>query len=42
MEFQLTPVRRKEPELMPWVDEFRAATGPRPLVYVADGKLISL
>ena len=42
MEFQLAPVRRKEPERMPWVDEFRAATGPRPLVYVADGKMITL
>lgn len=40
MEFQLAPVRRKEPEIMPWVDEFRAAAGPQPLVYVADGKVI--
>ena len=42
MEFQLAPVRRKEPERMPWVDEFRAATGPRPLIYVADGKMITV
>ncbi len=42
MEFQLTPVRRKQPEIMPWVDQFRAATGPRPLVYVADGKMIQV
>jgi hypothetical protein len=42
MEFQLAPVRRKRPEIMPWVDEFRATTGPRPLVYVADGKMITL
>ena len=42
MEFQLAPVRRKVPAQMPWVDEFRAATGPRPLVYVADGKMITL
>jgi hypothetical protein len=40
MEFQLMPVRRKAPELMPWVDEFRAAAGAPPLVYVADGKVI--
>jgi len=40
MEFQLRPVRRKVPELMPWVDEFRAAAGAPPLVYVADGKMI--
>ena len=31
-----------QPESMPWVDEHRAATGPRPLVYVADGKIIPL
>ena len=40
MEFQLAPVRRKEPEVMPWVDEFRAATGNHRLIYVADGKVI--
>jgi len=41
MEFQLEPVRRPKPEVMPWVDEHRArAGGPRPLVYVADGRMI--
>jgi ectoine hydroxylase-related dioxygenase (phytanoyl-CoA dioxygenase family) len=40
MEFQLAPIRRVEPERMPWVDEFRAATGERPLVYVADGRIV--
>ncbi len=41
MEFQLAPVRRKVPEIMPWVDEHRAAAGgAKPLVYVADGKMI--
>ena len=42
MEFQVKPVRRKEPVAMPWVDEFRAAAGTPPLVYVADGKMIRL
>jgi hypothetical protein len=42
MEFQIRPRRRAVPEVMPWVDENRAVTGPRPLVYVADGKMISL
>lgn len=42
MEFQLKPVRRQKPETMPWVDEFRAASGDRALVYVADGKVIAL
>jgi len=42
MEFQLAPVRRQKPESMPWVEEFRVASGPRPLVYVADGKIIAL
>jgi hypothetical protein len=42
MEFQIAPVRRSQPEIMPWVDEFRAAAGTRPLVYVADGKMISV
>jgi ectoine hydroxylase-related dioxygenase (phytanoyl-CoA dioxygenase family) len=40
MEFQLTPVRRKEPKRMPWVDEHRAAVGTRPIVHVADGKVV--
>jgi hypothetical protein len=40
MEFQRAPVRRAVPEIMPWVDEFRAATGARPLLYVADGQVI--
>jgi hypothetical protein len=43
MEFQLAPKRRAVPEIMPWVDEFRAATGgARPFVYVADGKMIRI
>jgi hypothetical protein len=42
MEFQLAPVRRQKPETMPWVDEFRAASGERALIYVADGKVIAL
>ena len=41
MEFQLAPKRRAVPEIMPWVDEYRFATGGvRPLVYVADGEMI--
>ncbi len=41
MEFQVSPVMRDVPEIMPWVDEFRAATGgKRNLVYVADGKMV--
>jgi hypothetical protein len=39
IEFQLKPVRRAVPEVMPWVDEHRAAAGAPPLVYVADGKM---
>ena len=39
MEFQLTPVRRTVPEVMPWVDEHRAAAGVQPLVHVGDGKV---
>ena len=42
MEFQLAPVRRAEPRAMPWVDEFRAAVGQRPLFYVADGEMIEV
>ena len=42
MEFQLKPVRRKVPEKMPWVDQFRSATRPRPHVYVTDGEMIPL
>jgi hypothetical protein len=43
MEFQLKPVRRPVPEIMPWVDQHRAATGgPRPAVYVADGTISPL
>lgn len=42
MEFQVTPVRRAVPEVMPWVDEHRAAVGTHPLVYVADGKMITV
>lgn len=39
VEFQLRPIRRAEPEKMPWVDELRTATGPQPLLYVADGEV---
>lgn len=42
MEFQLVPVRREEPVPMPWIEEFRAAVGPRPLIYVADGKVVEV
>lgn len=43
MEFQLKPVRRKEPERMPWVDEHRAAVGRvNPPVHVADGQFHTL
>lgn len=42
VEFQITPVRRETPEHMPWVDEFRAAVGTRPLVYVADGQVMEV
>lgn len=42
VEFQLAPVWRDEPRKMPWVDEARAATGPRPHIYVADGRVIQL
>jgi hypothetical protein len=39
MEFQVDPVRRAVPEVMPWVDEHRAAAGTQPLTHVADGKV---
>jgi hypothetical protein len=39
MEFQLQPVRRAVPEVMPWVDEHRAAVGTAPLTWVADGRV---
>jgi ectoine hydroxylase-related dioxygenase (phytanoyl-CoA dioxygenase family) len=42
MEFQLTPVRRAEPAVMPWVDEHRAKAGVRPPVHVADGKVVQI
>ena len=42
MEFQLAPVRRAAPRVMPWVDELRAAVGQRPLFYVADGEMIEV
>jgi len=42
MEFQCAPVRRAVPEKMPWVDERRAVVGTPPLVYVADGKFVSV
>jgi ectoine hydroxylase-related dioxygenase (phytanoyl-CoA dioxygenase family) len=48
-EFQINPVRRKVPAVMPWVDEFRKASGGRTvakvseeLMYVADGKVIHI
>jgi len=40
MEFQLIPVRREIPEVMPWIDEHRARIGPQPLSYVADGRVV--
>ncbi|HEY6599396.1 MAG TPA: phytanoyl-CoA dioxygenase family protein, partial [Pseudomonadales bacterium] len=37
MEFQITPVRRKQPANMPWMEEYRRATGgPHKLIHVAD------
>jgi ectoine hydroxylase-related dioxygenase (phytanoyl-CoA dioxygenase family) len=40
MEFQIAPVRREIPFDMPWMHEFRNATGgKRPLVHVADGRI---
>jgi hypothetical protein len=39
-EFQLTPVLRKTPADMPWMDAHRARIGPQPLSYVADGKFV--
>jgi len=32
-------VRRAAPEVMPWVDEHRAAAGVQPLVHFGDGKI---
>jgi ectoine hydroxylase-related dioxygenase (phytanoyl-CoA dioxygenase family) len=42
MEFEIKPMRRKQPRSMPWVDEKRAVIGSGPLTYVADGKVINL
>ena len=43
MEFQITPVRRSTPVSMPWMDEFRKATGgPHKLIHVADGRISEL
>ena len=39
MEFQITPVRRPVPAIMPWVDEHRARAGTHPIMHVADGKM---
>ena len=40
MEFQITPVRRSKPVSMPWMDEFRKATGGGDKIYhVADGRI---
>ncbi len=43
MEFQVRPTRRAVPEVMPWVEQHRAAVGgPKPAVYVHDGKIEAL
>lgn len=43
MEFQITPVRRKAPQIMPWMEEFRRATGgPHKLIHVADGRVTEI
>jgi hypothetical protein len=43
MEFQLKPVRRAEPAVMPWIEQHRAAIGgARPPVYAADGHISRL
>ncbi|HEY0649723.1 phytanoyl-CoA dioxygenase family protein [Phenylobacterium sp.] len=43
MEFQLKPVRRAQPERMPWVDEHRAAIGGAgPTLYIHDGRITRL
>ncbi|HZZ90801.1 MAG TPA: phytanoyl-CoA dioxygenase family protein [Caulobacteraceae bacterium] len=43
MEFQLTPVRRETPAIMPWVEEHRRAVGRvDPAMHVADGKIYQL
>lgn len=42
VEFQLAPTRRAVAQSMPWVDELRAASGSRPLTYVADGEMIEI
>jgi ectoine hydroxylase-related dioxygenase (phytanoyl-CoA dioxygenase family) len=43
MEFQITPVRRKTPVDMPWMEQFRKATGgPQKLMHVADGRVSQL
>jgi ectoine hydroxylase-related dioxygenase (phytanoyl-CoA dioxygenase family) len=41
MEFQLHPVRREKPKVMPWVDAYRAAAGDKaPLMHIMDGKVV--
>lgn len=43
MEFQIQPVRRETPAVMPWVDAHRAAVGGgKNPTYVADGKVYAL
>ena len=43
MEFQITPVRRKTPVDMPWMEQFRKATGgPHKLMHIADGRVSEL
>jgi len=44
MEFQVTPVRREQPLDMPWMEQFRRATGEssRRIMHVADGVISRL
>jgi hypothetical protein len=42
MEFQIRPVRRQVPEVMPWVEERRAVVGRSSPMYVADGVMSPL
>jgi len=42
MEFQVTPVRRERPLDMPWMEQFREATGSRKIFHVADGVISEL
>ena len=41
MEFQQDPVPRREPRVMPWMDEIRAATGFKGYIsYLRDGEVV--